>query len=125
MYWQPSSAHSNPPQSSMEPPRLPLTTINRVNTLMSNGTPAVEVNLKAPSHTEPTAVTIPAKVPKRMVAAELMTAFEAAVQGSDLTKAGLVEILKKQYVYRVTVFIYFCFPANSPDQIPDTNQGRH
>jgi chromatin assembly factor 1 subunit A len=82
----------------MDPPRLPLTTTNRVNSLIPNGTPTAEDNLKLPSHTEPTSVTMPPKGPKRMIAAELMTAFEAAVQGSDLTKAGLIEILKKQYV---------------------------
>ena len=35
---------------------------------------------------------------KRLLPAELMEAFKQVVEGSDLTKAGLVEILKKRYV---------------------------
>jgi chromatin assembly factor 1 subunit A len=129
IYWQPSSAPSNPLPSSMDPPRLPLTTINRVNTLIPNGTPAVEENLKVPSRTEPTMVTFPPKGPKRMIAAELMTAFEAAVQGSDLTKAGLIEILKKQYVHGALVLFFIFrspltyrirFPTQTKDAIKDT-----
>ena len=37
-----------------------------------------------------------------------MAEFKAAIQGSDLTKAGLIEILKKQ------------FPKTSKDAIKDT-----
>lgn len=36
------------------------------------------------------------KAPKRMVAPEVLEDFKRAVDGSDLTKAGLIEILKKQ-----------------------------
>lgn len=40
----------------------------------------------------------PPKPHKRLIAPELMDEFKAAVQGNDLTKVGLLEILKKQYV---------------------------
>lgn len=38
---------------------------------------------------------IPGK-PTRMIAEELLAEFKEAVEGSNLTKAGLVEVLKKQ-----------------------------
>ena len=50
------------------------------------------------------------KPPKRLIAPELMTAFAAAVRGSDLTKAGLIEMLKKQYVTSIYFIIFgLCF----------------
>ncbi|KAL8847914.1 MAG: hypothetical protein Q9221_007045 [Calogaya cf. arnoldii] len=45
---------------------------------------------------------------KRMVTPEIMDDFKRAVDGSDLTKVGLIEILKKQ------------FPKQSKDAIKDT-----
>lgn len=50
----------------------------------------------------------PPKIPKRLIAAELMDNFKTAVVGNDLTKAGLVEVLKKR------------FPKQSKDAIKDT-----
>lgn len=80
----------------MDPPRLPLTMINRINTLPPNSdTDAEEKPQGAGRPADPSMLAIP-KIPKRLIAPELMTAFAAAVQGSDLTKAGLIEILKKQ-----------------------------
>ncbi|KAL8898369.1 MAG: hypothetical protein Q9192_002123 [Flavoplaca navasiana] len=46
--------------------------------------------------------------PLKRVAVEVMEDFKRAVDGSDLTKAGLIEILKKQ------------FPKQSKDAIKDT-----
>ncbi len=51
---------------------------------------------------------MPPQMPKRMVVPELMDDFKAAVVGNDLTKAGLVEVLKKK------------FPKQSKDTIKDT-----
>jgi len=38
----------------------------------------------------------PPKPPKRLIAPELMDDFKAEVEGNDLTKVGLLEILKKK-----------------------------
>lgn len=89
----------------MDPPRLPLTMINRTNYLlpMPNGKPDVEgkTQINTPSNINLSSTHGPppkSQQPKRLIAPELMTAFATAVQGSDLTKAGLIEMLKKQYV---------------------------
>ncbi len=50
----------------------------------------------------------PPKPPKRLIPPELLPSFKDAVVGSDLTKIGLVEMLKKQ------------FPKQSKDVIRDT-----
>ena len=91
----------------MEPPRVPLQTINGL------------INLPPFSHTM--AVTLgvngsvsnfgknePTKPPKRLIPNELIDDFKAAVAGSDLTKIGLVEQLKKK------------FPKQSKDIIRDS-----
>ena len=67
---------------SMNPPRLPLQP--RPNIANSG---SVKM---APSATAP-------KAPKRLIPAELMEDFKAAINGSDLTKLALVEALKKQF----------------------------
>lgn len=41
--------------------------------------------------------TQPSSKPTRLVASEFMDDFKKAVSGSDLTKAGLIEVLKKQF----------------------------
>lgn len=38
---------------------------------------------------------------KRLVGPEDLEAFREAVSGSDLTKAGLIEVLKKRYVHQM------------------------
>ena len=95
-YWQPNpssnSLHSNSHNynSLMEPPRLPLQPVNRQNAI-SSSSPA-----KAPDN--PASQMKPAKV-YRQIAPELMDGFKAAVQDNDLTKVGLLEVLKKQCVF--------------------------
>ncbi|KAA6413209.1 MAG: hypothetical protein FRX48_02953 [Lasallia pustulata] len=107
-YWpsptRPSTTTSNAPPTSMHPPRLPLHTIHPSNTVAAPSAPAA-------SKPHPlSASSTPAKAPKplKTVAPQLMAEFKKAVQGSDLTKAGLIEILKKQ------------FPKTSKDVIKDT-----
>lgn len=79
----------------MEPPRLPLHTIGRLND--SNKSTSTD-----PSPLEGPKIPIPGAAisqgPKllKCVASELLEAFTEAVTGSDLTKAALVDILKKQ-----------------------------
>ena len=78
----------------MEPPRIPLNPVNRQNTLL----PAPATLKDRPL--DPLA-TKPSKPPPRLLPPELMDDFKRAVQGNDLTKLGLLEVLKKQYFSRV------------------------
>ncbi len=98
-YWQPAtvSNHQTTPHTQgtlMEPPRLPLHPTNRQNTVLPSST-LPEVPKTADS--DSALPTRPSK-PQRLIAPELMDEFKAAIQGSDLTKIAIVEILKKQYV---------------------------
>ncbi|KAI9878280.1 MAG: hypothetical protein M1830_001380 [Pleopsidium flavum] len=125
------TASSKFESSLMNPPRLPLHVINRTNTVI-NGHVTSPLTLldsegKVVSST-PTCATLSKvqKPGKRQVAPELMPEFKKAIQGSDLTKAGLIEILKKQYVVpdRVTEWkwtdMHVRFPKTSKDAIKDT-----
>lgn len=80
----------------MEPPRIPLNPVNRQNTLL----PAPATLKDRPSDTS--ATTKPSKPRPRLLPPELMDDFKRAVQGNDLTKVGLLEVLKKQYFSRVS-----------------------
>lgn len=65
----------------MEPPRLPLAVSTRpqvTNIALGVETPRKSKNVS-------------------LVPAEDLDAFKRAVEGSDMTKAGLVEVLKKQF----------------------------
>ncbi|KAI9771547.1 MAG: hypothetical protein M1839_002790 [Geoglossum umbratile] len=75
-----SSADAN--TSGMHPPRVPLQAIGRSHRGV-NGSSASQANMAAG--------------PAIMVAAGDMGKFKAAIQGSNLTKAGLIEVLKKQF----------------------------
>lgn len=101
-YWVPSQSEKtstkclpNAQTTLMEPPRIPLSPINRTNTL-----------LKRPP-INPTTNQAP-KAPKRFVDLEILEEFKQAIVGSDLTKMGLCEILKKR------------FPKQKKDAIKDT-----
>jgi chromatin assembly factor 1 subunit A len=72
----------------MDPPRIPLNPIHRQNTLLPLSS--------APATSDPSAPMKPPKPPKRLIAPELMDDFKAEVEGNDLTKVGLLEILKKK-----------------------------
>lgn len=75
----------------MEPPRIPLNPVNRQNTILP-----VPATWKDQLLT-PSATAKPSKPPPRLLPPELMEDFKKAVQGNDLTKVGLLEVLKKQY----------------------------
>ncbi|KAI9802326.1 MAG: hypothetical protein M1833_001832 [Piccolia ochrophora] len=77
-------------RNAMDPPRIPLQTSG-----ISSGT----------LHTFGS---VNAKLPRRLIAQEQLEEFKLAIAGSDLTKAGLVEVLKKK------------FPKTSKDVIKDT-----
>lgn len=69
--------------TSMEPPRLPLTTTTRPQ--VTNIVLGVEIS--APKKGKSVSLVPP----------EDLDAFKRAVEGSDMTKAGLIEVLKKQF----------------------------
>ena len=81
----------------MEPPRIPLNVINRTNLMALPSKP--QDSKKVTHNKPPTSDQLPtSRTPKKLVALDLMDNFKNAIQGSDLTKAGLIEVLKKQYV---------------------------
>lgn len=79
----------------MEPPRLPLHTIGRLND-SNKPTSTNPSPLEGPKIPIPDAAISQGPKPSKRIASELLEAFEEAVTGSDLTKAALVDILKKQ-----------------------------
>lgn len=98
-YWQPRALETFQAQglihAPMDPPRVPLSTISRTNNLTA--IPSTVETLKAPSAgTEMLTPAKPSQAPKRLIADDALDAFKIAIAGSDLTKAGLVEVLKKQ-----------------------------
>ena len=99
-YWQSTmnstSLHTAPNMQGglMEPPRFPLQPTNRQNSVLP---------LSAPSKTAEYSISNPQMSMKpgraqRHIAPELMDEFKAFVQDNDLTKIGLLEILKKKSV---------------------------
>ena len=81
----------------MDPPRVPLNAINRLNLQLPNPFQPNTINLKAADLSTATLAKVSKQVQaKRYIAPELLEEFKAAVQGSELTKLGLVEVLKKK-----------------------------
>ncbi|KAL8806858.1 MAG: hypothetical protein Q9200_004895 [Gallowayella weberi] len=101
VYWQSVPSNTAPAlsirtsQSILDPPRIPLTAINHTNLLMPNSATALDIS-KSPANAQTMLPPRAPKAAKRMVAPEVLEEFKRAVDGSDLTKAGLIEILKKQ-----------------------------
>ena len=97
-YWKPitSITSINTPHLHgmlMEPPRIPLNPINRQNTLLvPSATTAGTKIAGSNTHTSMK----PATGPKRLIPSELWQEFKTAVDGNELTKLGLLEVLKKQ-----------------------------
>ena len=77
----------------MEPPRIPLNPINRQNTLLTSSAAVSGMKTKESDATAPMK---PTKGPKRLIPSELLDEFKRAVDGNELTKLGLVEVLKQQ-----------------------------
>lgn len=78
----------------MDPPRIPLNPINRQNALLlSPSAAATGVKIAGSDATAPMK---PPKGPKRLIPSELFEEFKKAVDGNELTKLGLLEVLKKQ-----------------------------
>ncbi|KAL8658485.1 MAG: hypothetical protein Q9202_007548 [Teloschistes flavicans] len=112
-YWQdpnltPSSVPSSlGPTSTVIAPRIPLNPLDRTNHLMPLSSAFRLDGVKMQQLTGDR-LSSSSKGTKRMVAPEVLEDFKRAVEGSDLTKAGLIEILKKQ------------FPKQSKDAIKET-----
>ena len=94
---EPSTNAVNPsPQVNgtlMEPPRIPLNPINRQNTLLSTSGAAIGIKTAGP---DATGSMKPPKGPKRLIPSEHLEEFKKTVDGNELTKLGLLEVLKKQ-----------------------------
>jgi chromatin assembly factor 1 subunit A len=101
-YWR--KAQQTAKQPAMQPPRLPLSNLNP-NRSPSMTPPSVkgedaqnsDVLCQPSTHvkTQSMAATTTGK-PLKLAPDDVLPAFKQAVVGSDLTKAGLVEILKKR-----------------------------
>lgn len=99
-------------KSMLPPSRMPLSAVNPPNTLNTFLLPGDTIVVAQNENTQNTGKQRgrPPSSSKelKMIPSEFMTDFRNAVDGSDLTKAGLIEILKKQ------------FPKCSKDAIKDT-----
>lgn len=81
----------------MEPPRLPLHTIGRLN-VCNKSTSTNPSLLEGPNIPILGAAISQGSKPIKHIASDLLEAFKEAVTGSDLTKVALVDILKKRWV---------------------------
>ena len=70
---------------------MPLHPLNKNNTLLPDPSVGQRKHLNPPNSN----INKAPKIPKRYIAPELLDEFKQAVEGSDLTKMGLVEILKE------------------------------
>ncbi|KAL8869103.1 MAG: hypothetical protein Q9174_004520 [Haloplaca sp. 1 TL-2023] len=91
---------SRPTVTAMDPPRVPLNLLDGNYMLTTQPPTGLGCAQVQPSSK--------LKGPIRMVDPEILDAFKQAISGSDLTKVGLVEILKRQ------------FPKQTKDAIKDT-----
>ncbi len=100
-YWHRAQQVSKQP--AMQPPRLPLSTLNP-NRSPSMTPPSGKAEGEEKSDQEcPNSTALAAQAtaiktgkPLKLAPNEVLPDFKRAVQGSDLTKLGMVEILKKQ-----------------------------
>ncbi|ELR03626.1 hypothetical protein VC83_09341 [Pseudogymnoascus destructans] len=99
-YWAPPA-----PPPSMQPPRLPLNPMKGTSAHL-NGPPTKTVKmfgLTAPSSTSKGSSSSSSggksggAGTKKLVAPDEMPAFKQAVQGNELSKLGLIEVLNKQF----------------------------
>ncbi|KAF8456403.1 chromatin assembly factor 1 subunit A-domain-containing protein [Terfezia claveryi] len=98
-YWLPPQKSTNSTSGASSSVGNPI-----LSTFLSSTLPAATTSLPH----RPAVNIITPQAPKKMILAEDLEAFKKAVHGSDMTKAGLVELLKKQ------------FPKASKDAIRET-----
>lgn len=92
-----------PGLSQMQPPRVPLNAINRLSATINQPLTSVTSGGKVMGSLKVDSGASKPPQGKRMVNAEDMDDFKKAVHGSDLTKAGLIEVLKKRYASAVRI----------------------
>ncbi len=115
-----SKSYWEPIQASMDPPRIPLNAMKptsaNFNSPITTSKPvkpffttASDVLKSSPSLLPQPATQPPPRgpgrppnpnkdqKPKKLLAQDDMPAFRAAVEGSDLSKVGLIEVLKKKF----------------------------
>jgi len=85
----------------MEPPRLPLnvmknTSVNINSILPTSNKPVKSFGLDSPRLSASGQAAKDSK-PKKLLSADDLPAFKQAIVGSDLSKVGLIEVLKKQF----------------------------
>lgn len=74
----------------MDPPRVPLHAVSRANATVNQLT-LVDSTGKVVNGAPKSS-----NQGKRIISSEYLDEFKSAVQGSDLTKTGLIEVLKKR-----------------------------
>ena len=103
VYW-PAPELPKPPitrtdTSNMAPPsRVPLNNLSTSNTLLPINSLPTDTSKPSQPKSATTTTTRAAKPPSKPLPPEVLEEFKQAVQGNELTKAGLIEVLKKQYV---------------------------
>ncbi|TVY16145.1 Chromatin assembly factor 1 subunit rlf2 [Lachnellula arida] len=89
-YWSP---HPTTSTTAMDPPRMPLTTLKSPNALHLPSNKSVKPLSFLP---QPSTQPKDSK-PKKLLPPEDIPRFKAAVEGQNLSKVGLIEVLKKQF----------------------------
>jgi chromatin assembly factor 1 subunit A len=88
----------------MEPPRLPLNTL-KSNNLSTNGPSSTASTKTVKPFFTPSSEAAPSQLPaqtgrqkeKKLLPPEEWPGFKDAIRGSDLSKVGLIEVLKKKF----------------------------
>jgi chromatin assembly factor 1 subunit A len=102
-YW-PKAQQPAPKQTvAMQPPRLPLSNLNpnrspSMTPPSTKGEGDQKSSISCQTSAPAKATAASASKPLKIAPDDVLPSFKEAVSGSDLTKAGLIEILKKQYV---------------------------
>ena len=131
-YWQaPDPAPDSSPlaalgsSNTMGPPsRTPLHTLKGPNHTSSLSAPtAVCDGALKPLPTFPPCNKVPAtkgksQGPSKPMPSDLLEDFKRAIDGSDLTKAGLVEVLKKRFVGHFPLLLPYLSIPSSPLAVP-------
>ncbi|KAF4628648.1 hypothetical protein G7Y89_g9505 [Cudoniella acicularis] len=105
-YWEPR------PVTAMDPPRMPLTAMKTPNSINQAAKPVKpffsNASIINSTPSQPVQHVGKDNKPKKLLPAEVLSDFRAAIQGNNLSKVGLVEVLKKQ------------FPSHSAQAIKNT-----
>ncbi|MCJ1285461.1 hypothetical protein MMC26_004801 [Xylographa opegraphella] len=87
--------------ATMAPPRVPLSIIQKNSNIPPSSAPQPGTDTKIGDATclpvKPSTNKPKNSAPSKPIPSELLEDFKKAIEGSDLTKAGLVEVLKKRF----------------------------